>query len=166
MGVVLAKGVVCSLIGTFTAMPSLMLLFRRTINATAKKAYVPPTDGLARFVARHKLPMAVGAILLFVVSWFFAGRTTIFFSAEAESQIEKIFPAPNPVVLVYDTQDEDSIYGLVDKLLAQPGIESVISYPTLMSRRLTPVEMAAHVRSLLMDFKSFMPEIYFQLIHF
>ena len=158
MGIVLAKGVVCSLICTFSAMPALMLLFRRVINRSAKKAYVPPTDGMARFVARHKLPMAIGAVILFFGSWYLSRQTTIFFSASAESKIEGVFPSPNPFVLVYDTQDEDSIYGLVDKLLAQPGIESVISYPTLMSRRLTPVEMAAHVRSLLTDFKSFMPE--------
>ena len=158
MGIVLAKGVVCSLICTFTAMPALMLLFRRTINATAKKAYVPPTDEMARFISRHKLPMAIGGILLFFISWFFAGRTTIFFSAEAESQIEKIFPAPNPFVLVYDTQDEDSVYSLVDSLMAQPGIQSVISYPTLMSQPLTPVEMTNHVRSLMINFKDMMPE--------
>ena len=54
MGIVLAKGVICSLICTFTAMPALMLLFRRTINATAKKAYVPPTDKMAMFISRHK----------------------------------------------------------------------------------------------------------------
>ena len=158
MGIVLAKGVVCSLICTFTAMPALMLLFRRTINATAKKAYVPPTDGMAKFISRHKLPMAIGGILLFFISWFFAGRTTIFFSAEAESQIEKIFPAPNPFVLVYDTQDEDSVYSLVDNLMAQPGIQSVISYPTLMSQPLTPKEMTNHVRSLMINFKDMMPE--------
>lgn len=158
MGIVLAKGVVCSLICTFTVMPSLMLLFRRVINKTAKVAYIPPTDGLARFVARHKLPMAVGAIMLFFISWFFAGRTTIFFSAEAESKIEEIFPSPNPFVLVYDTHEEDSIYTLVETLMAQPGIQSVISYPTLMSQPLTPAEMAHHVHSLLTDFKDFMPE--------
>lgn len=158
MGIVLAKGVVCSLLCTFTAMPSLMLLFRRVINATAKKAYVPPTDGLARFVSRHKLPMAVGAVLLFFGSWYFSRKTTIFFSAESESRIEKVFPSPNPFVLVYDTQDEDSVYGLVDRLMARPGIQSVISYPTLMSQPLTPAEMANHVRSLLTDFKDFMPE--------
>lgn len=158
MGIVLAKGVVCSLICTFTAMPALMLLFRRTINKTAKKAYVPPTDKLALFISRHKLPMAVGAVILFFGSWYLSRQTTIFFSAEAESQIEKIFPSPNPFVLVYDTQDEDSIYNLVDNLMAQPGIQSVISYPTLMSKPLTPAEMAAHVRSLLTDFKDFMPE--------
>ena len=69
-----------------------------------------------------------------------------------------MFPSPNPFVLVYDTQDEDSVYSLVDSLIAQPGITSVISYQTLMSRPLTPAEMAAHVRSLLTDFKDFMPE--------
>ena len=158
MGIVLAKGVVCSLICTFTAMPALMLLFRRVINHTAKKAYVPPTDKLALFISRHKLPMAIGAVILFFGSWYLSRQTTIFFSAEAESQIEKIFPSPNPFVLVYDTQDEDSIYGLVDNLMAQPGIQSVISYPTLMSQPLTPTEMANHVRSLLTDFKDFMPE--------
>ena len=158
MGVVLAKGVVCSLICTFTVMPSLMLLFRRVINHTAKAAYIPPTDGFAKFVARHKLPMAIGALILFVASWYFSRQTTIFFSAEADSKIEKVFPSPNPFVLVYDTQDEDSIYVLVDTLLAQPGIQSVISYPTLMSQPLTPQEMVAHVRSLLTDFKDMMPE--------
>lgn len=158
MGIVLAKGVVCSLICTFTAMPALMLLFRRTINATAKKAYVPSTDGMAQFISRHKLPMAIGGVLLFFISWFFAGRTTIFFSAEAESQIEKVFPAPNPFVLVYDTRDEDSVYSLVDNLMAQPGIQSVISYPTLMSQPLTPKEMTNHVRSLMINFKDMMPE--------
>jgi predicted RND superfamily exporter protein len=158
MGIVLAKGVVCSLICTFTAMPALMLLFRRTINFTEKKAYVPNTDRMARFISRHKLPMAVGALILFFCSWYLSSQTTIFFSAEAESKIEEVFPSPNPFVLVYDTQDEDSVCGLVDILMEQPGIHTVISYPTLMSMPLTPAEMANHIRSMLTDFKDFMPE--------
>ena len=158
MGIVLAKGVICSLICTFTAMPSLMLLFRKTINFTAKKAYVPNTDRMALFISRHKLPMAVGALMLFFSSWYLSRQTTIFFSAEAESKIEKIFPSPNPFVLVYDTQDEDSICGLVTDLIKEPGIQTVISYPTLMSQPFTPAQMAQHIRSLLTDFKDFMPE--------
>ena len=158
MGIVLAKGVVCSLICTFTAMPALMLLFRQTINATAKKAYVPNTDPMAKFVSRHKLPMAVGAVILFFGSWYLSRQTTIFFSAEAESQIEKIFPSPNPIVLVYDTQDEDSVLPLVEQLVDQEGVQAVIAYPTLMSKKLTPAEMSTHVHSLLTDFKDFMPE--------
>ena len=158
MGIVLAKGVVCSLICTFTALPSLMMLFRQTINKTAKKAYVPPTDGLAKLVTSHKVTMAAFAIVLFFGSWYMSRQTTIFFSAEAESQIEKVFPSPNPFVLVYDTRDEDSVYTLVDSLMAQPGIQSVISYPTLMSRPFTPREMTDHVRSFLTNFRDMMPE--------
>ena len=158
MGVVLAKGVVCSLICTFTVMPSLMLLFRRTINKTAKKAYIPPTDGFARFVTSHKVTMAVFAVLLFFASWFFSRRTTIFFSAEKESEIEKIFPSPNPFVLVYDTRDEGQIVELADSLMAQPGVQTVISYPTLLSQPLTPAEMVAHITSMMTLFADRMPE--------
>ena len=157
MGIVLAKGVVCSLICTFTVMPSLMLLFRRTINRTAKRVFVPETNGVARFVASHKVTMAVGAVLLFFASWYFSRQTTIFFSAEKESAIEKIFPSPNPFVLVYDTNEEEAIYGLADHLSQQEGIQTVISYPTLMSEPLTPAEMTRHVTSLASTFSDLMP---------
>lgn len=158
MGVVLAKGVICSLICTFTVMPSLMLLFRRTINKTAKKAYVPPTDGFARFVTSHKVTMAIFAVLLFFAAWFFSRQTTIFFSAEKESEIEKLFPSPNPFVLVYDTREEDKIVELADSLMAQPGVQTVISYPTLLSQPLTPKEMVAHITSMMTLFEDRMPE--------
>ena len=148
MGIVLAKGVLCSLICTFTVMPSLMLLYRRTINHTAKRVYVPPTDGLARFVTSHKVTMAICAVVLFFASWFFSRQATIFFSAEAESKIEEVFPAPNPFVLVYDTKEEAKIIPLVDSLIAQPGVQAVISYPTLLQQPLTPAGMVAHVKSI------------------
>ena len=157
MGIVLAKGVVCSLICTFTVMPSLMLLFRKTINRSAKRVFVPETNKIARFVASHKVIVAVGAVILFFVSWYFSRQTTIFFSAEKESAIEEIFPSPNPFVLVYDTKDEEAIYGLADHLLAQEGIQTVISYPTLMSEPLTPAEMTRHVTSLATTFSDLMP---------
>ncbi|MCR5049851.1 MAG: MMPL family transporter [Paludibacteraceae bacterium] len=148
MGIVLAKGVLCSLICTFTVMPSLMLLFRKTINHTAKRIYVPPTDGLARFVTSHKVTMAICAVLLFFASWFFSRKATIFFSAEKESKIEEVFPAPNPFVLVYNTEEEMQIIPLVDSLIEQPGVQAVISYPTLLQQPLTPSGMVAHIKSI------------------
>lgn len=158
MGIVLAKGVVCSLICTFTVMPSLMLLFRRTINKTAKRAYVPSMAGLSRFVTSHKITVALFAVVLFFVSWYFSRKTTIFFSAEQESKIEKIFPSPNPFVLVYDTRDEGYITELADSLMQQPGVQAVISYPTLLSEPLTPAEMVDHIHSMTTLFADRMPE--------
>ena len=158
MGIVLAKGVAFSLLCTFTVMPSLMMLFRRTINKTAKPAYVPPTDRLARFVAAHKLPMAVGAIILAVAGWFFSQKTTIFFSEKAESKIEEVFPATNYFVLLYHTEDEDSIYDLASALIDKPEVQTIVSYPTLMTQQLTPAQMASHTHTLFTNFKDLMPE--------
>lgn len=158
MGVVLAKGVVCSLVCTFTVMPSLMLLCRRIINKTAKKAYVPSMTGIARVVTSHKVTVAIFAVVLFFASWFLSRTTTIFFSAEAESEIEKVFPSPNPFVLVYDTQEEDKITELADSLMRQPGVQAVISYPTLLSEPLTPAEMVNHITSMTTLFADRMPE--------
>ena len=157
MGVVLAKGVVCSLICTFTVMPSLMLLFRRVINKTQKRVFVPNTAGLARFVTSHKVSMALGAVLLFFASWYFSRQTTIFFSAEAESQIEQIFPAPNPIVLVYDTQDERALVPLVDSLVQDSNVQMVLSYPTLLSHPRTPEQTIKHIQSLIPLMASQMP---------
>ena len=157
MGVVLAKGVVCSLVCTFTVMPSLMLLFRRVINKTQKRVFVPNTAGLARFVTSHKVSMALGAVLLFFASWYFSRQTTIFFSAEAESQIEQIFPAPNPIVLVYDTQDERALVPLVDSLVQDSNVQMVLSYPTLLSHPRTPEQTIKHIQSLIPLMASQMP---------
>ena len=157
MGVVLAKGVVCSLVCTFTVMPSLMLLFRRVINKTQKRVFVPNTAGLARFVTSHKVTMAIGAVLLFFGSWYFSRQTTIFFSAEAESQIEQIFPAPNPIVLVYDTQDERALVPLVDSLVQDSNVQMVLSYPTLLSHPRTPEQTIKHIQSLIPLMASQMP---------
>lgn len=158
MGIVLAKGVLCSLLCTFTVMPSVMLLCRRVINRSVKRVFVPPTDGLARFVTSHKVTMALFAVVLFFASWFFSRKTTIFFSAEAESEIEKIFPSLNPFVLVYETPDEDSVLAFVDSLQVQQGVQTVISYPTLMSQQLTPGQMATHIRTIASSFGEMMPE--------
>ena len=158
MGIVLAKGVACSLICTFTVMPSLMLLFRRVINKTAKRVYVPSTDKLARFVTSHKIPMMIGAVMLFFASWYFSQRTTIFFSANAESKIEEVFPSPNPMLVIYDTQDEASIPALADSLMALPSVQTIISYPTLLGQQLTPAEMTHHISSLATLMADQMPE--------
>lgn len=158
MGVVLAKGVMCSLICTFTVMPSLMLLFRRVINKTVKRIYLPPTDGLARFVTSHKVSMAIGATVLFLGSWYLSQRTAVFFSANAESKIEKVFPSPNPFILIYDTEEEAQICALADSLANDSSVQSIISYPTLLGQQLTPVQMINHVSSLTALVADQMPE--------
>lgn len=152
MGVVLAKGVICSLICTLSVLPSLLILLDKAIEKSHKKTFVIPTERLGRFATSHKIPIAISAVLLFGVAFFFSQRTTIFFSAEAESRIEEVFPQPNAFVIIYNTADEDSIAQMIDQLAGDTSVNTVISYPTLLQRPYSASEMAVSLKTMSAQF--------------
>ena len=152
MGVVLAKGVICSLICTFSVLPSLLILLNKAIEKSHKKTFVIPTERLGRFATSHKIPIAISAVILFAVAFFFSQRTSIFFSAEAESRIEEVFPQPNAFVIIYNTADEDSIAPMIDQLAGDTSVNTVISYPTLLQRPYSAAEMAVSLKTMSAQF--------------
>ena len=152
MGVVLAKGVICSLICTFSVLPSLLILLDKAIEKSHKKTFVIPTERLGRFATSHKIPIAISSVILFAVAFFFSQRTSIFFSAEAESRIEEVFPQPNAFVIIYNTADEDSIAPMIDQLVGDSSVNTVISYPTLLQRPYSAAEMAVSLKTMSAQF--------------
>lgn len=152
MGVVLAKGVICSLICTFSVLPSLLILLDKAIEKSHKKTFVIPTERLGRFATSHKIPIAISSVILFAIAFFFSQRTSIFFSAEAESRIEEIFPQPNAFVIIYNTADEDSIAPMIDQLAGDTSVNTVISYPTLLQRPYSAAEMAVSLKTMSAQF--------------
>lgn len=152
MGVVLAKGVICSLICTFSVLPSLLILLDKAIEKSHKKTFVIPTERLGRFATSHKIPIAISSVILFAVAFFFSQRTLIFFSAEAESRIEEVFPQPNAFVIIYNTADEDSIAPMIDQLAGDTSVNTVISYPTLLQRPYSAAEMAVSLKTMSAQF--------------
>ena len=152
MGVVLAKGVICSLICTFSVLPSLLILLDKAIEKSHKKTFVIPTERLGRFATSHKIPIAISSVILFAVAFFFSQRTSIFFSAEAESRIEEVFPQPNAFVIIYNTADEDSIAPMIDQLAGDTSVNTVISYPTLLQCPYSAAEMAVSLKTMSAQF--------------
>ena len=152
MGFVLAKGVICSLICTFSVLPSLLILLDKAIEKSHKKTFVIPTERLGRFATSHKIPIAISSVILFAVAFFFSQRTSIFFSAEAESRIEEVFPQPNAFVIIYNTADEDSIAPMIDQLAGDTSVNTVISYPTLLQRPYSAAEMAVSLKTMSAQF--------------
>lgn len=159
MGLVLAKGVVCSLICTFTVLPSLLLIFNKALKHTTKRVFVLPTDALGRFVTHHKVTLVIFIVLLFGTSWWLSRKTDITFSTNGESQIAQVFPKMNPVILVFETQDEMQIIGLADSIKSTPHLQAVISYPTLLKQPYTAAELTDHIHELVVEMHDYMPEI-------
>ena len=148
LGVVLAKGVLCSVICLYTVLPSLVLLFDKAIVRTHKRVFVPNTDRLARFEQRFRMPLALLAVILFGGTLYLHNLTPISFSTNWPTPISDVFSRKNTVVLLYQNSDEDKIIGLADLLSLDAKVDTVVSYPTLMRRQLNSEEMLATLSGL------------------
>ena len=158
MGVVLAKGVVFSLICAFTVLPSLLVFFHKGVVNANKKTFVLPTDGIARYATRCKVPLSLFAVALFVAAFYFSGKTDISFAMARESEILKVFPQKNPIVLIYDTKDDMAVIELADSLKQNDAVELVVSHSTLLKKPYTAEAMVTQVKSLTRDFADYIKE--------
>ncbi len=158
LGIVLSKGVLCSLICNFTVLPALILMFEKGIYKSAKKVLPIPTDKLANFTTRFRIPLTLLFVGIFVGSYILHNQTDIIFYNATESKIEQYFPKKNPVVLVYDNADEGKMLSLLDSVSKDAGVDMVISYPTLLHRECTAPQMVETITDMSAMMGSMAPE--------
>ena len=141
LGIVLSKGVLCSLLVTFTLLPALILLCDKAITATQKRVPVIPTEGLARFEWRFRWPLAILFAGLLVGGWFLQRQTDMYYSVTRATPITREFPTRNRMLVIYPTAEEEAVIPLVDSLSGAPGL-SCISYPSIMLKLRTASDLA------------------------
>ena len=149
MGIVLAKGVLCSLVAIYTVLPTIILAMDGAIEKSAKKVLKVKTERLAGFSMKFRIPLAIVFVLIFVGSYYLHNKTAISFSFEQKSEIEKYFPPKNITVLLYDNADAAKVIALADSVAAHPNVKSFISYPSLMQKKLTSTETMGMVDGLM-----------------
>lgn len=140
MGIVLAKGVLCSLVAIYTVLPSIILAMDGAIEKSAKKVLKIKTERLAGFSMKFRIPLVVAFVVIFAGSYYLHNKTEISFSFEQKSEIEKYFPPKNITVLLYDNSDATRVIELADSVATHPNVKSFISYPSLMQKQLTATE--------------------------
>ncbi len=141
LGIVLAKGVICSLICNFTVLPALLMMVSRGIDKSAKKTLSLPIGGLSKFVYKGRIALSAIFVVLCVVAFMFRGDTNIKYSNKGVSEIDKIFPQKNITVVLYDRKDEHSVLQLADSLATDSMVEVFVSYPSLLQREYQCNEM-------------------------
>lgn len=153
LGIVLAKGVLCSLICVFTLLPAFIILSDKLIEKTKKKVLLIPTDPLASFSRKFRVPLAILFVVLFISAYFLQSKTAISFSQVTSNKISSIFPATNTTVVLYNTEDEDKIQAIVDGISDDEKVTSAISYPTLLGKESTSEELSNEISALSSDVK-------------
>ena len=143
LGFVLSKGVLCSLLATFTVLPALILRFDKAITRTEKPMLRLSTAGLARAEMRLRVPLAILFVCIFAGSWFLQKKTEISYSVVWPTTITEIFPPKNNTLVLYRTAEEEAFLPIVDRMAAEPGVLSCLSYPSLALQPRTAAEFSA-----------------------
>lgn len=148
LGFVLAKGVLLSMLCTLTILPGLILIFDKPIAKTAKKTPRLRMDRIGAFSYRARKATVVLFAVLFAGTSLLQSQMGIVTSIAKEDPIADVFAPANPVVLLYDNDDEASIAELSSLLEDDPDVASVASYATTLGKPLTAAEMTDAVKDL------------------
>jgi hypothetical protein len=140
LGIVLSKGVFCSLLATFTVLPALILHFDKAITRTEKPMLKVSTAGLARFEMRYRVPLAILFLAIFIGSWFLQRKTSISYSMTWPTTITEKFPPKNTMLLLYRTADEAAFMPISERIAREEGVLSCLNYPVLAQKLRTASE--------------------------
>lgn len=80
MGIVLSKGIVCSLITVFFLMPGLIYIFAKPLKKTVHPTLVPSLEGWGRFLMKTKLGFVVIFVIIVPVAIYCSSRTQYAFN--------------------------------------------------------------------------------------
>jgi predicted RND superfamily exporter protein len=141
MGIVLAKGVLCSLVSVFTVLPAIILALDSAIVKSTKRVLKIKTERLAGFSVKFRIPLTIAFVVIFASAYYLHKKTDISFSFEQKSEIAKYFPQKNILVLLYDNSDSEKVIGLSDSLASNPNVKTFLSYPSLMQKPLTVADI-------------------------
>ena len=155
MGIVLAKGVLCSLLCILTVLPALMVLCSGAIRRTRKPVPVIPTGFLAAFSARLRhcilIVFLVSAGFLFILK----SDTPINFTLSEPTEINKVFPKTNQIVLLYNNKDEQAAQNVASLYETNPDVLSVTTYAGTLGRKYTCAELSEALPELIGSMGSF-----------
>lgn len=130
MGIVLAKGVILSLITVMILLPALIILFEKTIERTHHRPFMPDLKKFARGIMKLKIVIPVIALILPVA--FLAQNSNHFLYGDGvvseKSVIYETFGEYNPLALLVpsgDIQKEAAMARSLEALKNVSGIESL-----------------------------------------
>lgn len=148
LGVVLAKGVMFSLICNFTVMPALIIWADKALMAARKKIPALPAAAFARFQHKFRVPLAVFFILAFGASAILQRRTPLAFSPQFDSEASEVVHDGNPIMLIFATAEEDAVPPMLERLAADPKVTMTASWPTTLGRSCTADELLSMLSEL------------------
>ncbi len=137
LGLVLAKGVLFSLISIFFVLPGLILMFDKWIVKTKKKTLNIKLNKLGNISYKLRYPSLVIIVLALVGSYLLKGNLTILYTNSEADKVADIFPNNNQMAIIYKNEDEDLIANHCKHLEKEDRVVDALCYGNTINDRLT-----------------------------
>ncbi len=137
LGIILAKGVLFSLICIFFVLPSLILMFDKWIVKTKKKTPHIKLDKLGRVSYKIRYVSLPLFLIVLVTSFILKGNLGILYTDKQTDEISKKFTENNQMAILYQNKDEDKIAKYLENLEQNNNINEVLGYGNTINKKLT-----------------------------
>ena len=137
LGLVLGKGIICSMLTVLLLMPGLISLFPRLLEKTAHRNLVPSLEGWGRHLARRRFVYIIIFALILPAAIYFSGKTEYAFSdarvdelVKVESreewrQVEDTFGSMANIAVIVPRGDYEAQKKLIADVKEMDGVKSV-----------------------------------------
>ena len=139
MGIVLAKGIVISLVTVLFLMPALILRWSKRVEKTAHRSFMPSFDGFARAIYKFRYVL-LGAVIVIAIRAFTAQNMNSFLygndalgssegteTYEDDKAITEQFGRSNLMLAIMPNDNMVTERQLTEELEALPETKSVVS---------------------------------------
>lgn len=148
IGIVMAKGVVLGVISTILILPALLMLFDAQIERWHHPILIRELTHVPNFVVSHYKGILIGFILIFIPMIYAQGHTNVYYdlnstmpqdliSMQGTNKLKEQFHMTTThFVLVDESLKSYEMKEIADQIEALPGVESLLSYDSLIGGRI------------------------------
>ena len=151
LGIVLAKGVLISMMCVFTLLPALILRCDKWIEKTKKRSPHIPMGFLAAFSRKARYVMPAVFIVLFTGFLFLQSFTRISFLEKSDAPLEEIVPKENTIILLYRSEEEVNMDPVIAGLEDDERVTGVLGYSNTFGKSCNAAQMTEILSSIWED---------------
>ena len=154
LGIVLAKGVLLSLVSIFFCLPGLLLMFDKLIQKTKKKLIVCRFEFLSKFTYKFRYLSLISIVVLFIGSYILKGNLGYLYTEDKINKIEKVFGKDNQMALIYNNKNEEEVSKYCNSIDTDGKVKRVLCYGNTIGKDVKYNELKEQVNSLGEDISS------------
>lgn len=148
LGLVLAKGVLLSLICIFFVLPTLILIFDKLITKTQKKSFNISLNWLGNLSYKCRHFFTILFIIAFIVSYLLKGNLGILYTESELDEIGEVFGKNNQIAIIYKSENEEDISKHIKEIEQKEKVDEVLAYGNTINEKLNYSDLSKKLEDL------------------